>query len=131
MRLPAARTIRTLWFCMSGMLAAACFGSRSTEEGGCSLEQSMQHYHSVNCRILELETRAADLMVRLALLQPGGERAQLDQVRRDLDRVLLDVREAHGHRACVLETLGMPPVLGWASRNAGCAVGAGHPATIH
>ena len=82
----------------------------------------MEHYHPVNRRILQLEARAADLMVRLALLQPAGERTQLDQVRRELDRVLLDVRAAHGHRGRVLETLGMPPVLGWASRDRSAAV---------
>ena len=88
-------------------------------------------YHPVSRRILHLEQRAADLMARLTLLQPAGAPDQLAQVRRDLDCVLLELRDAHGQRAHALERLGMPPVLGWASRNQGYTVGAGHPATIH
>ena len=81
----------------------------------------MQH-HAISRRILQLEARAADLMVRLALLQSAGGHDQLNQARRELDSVLLEVREAHGVRAQLLETLGMPPVLGWISRRQGTAV---------
>ena len=76
----------------------------------------MQH-HTISRRILRLEARTADLMVRLALVGPAGGRDQLTQTRRELDSVLLEVREAHGVRAHLLETLGMPPVLGWISRD--------------
>ena len=78
----------------------------------------MQH-HPVCRRILALEQRMADLTARLAMLQHTGDRAQLNQVKRDLDGVLLDLREAHNERTYLLETLGMPPVLGWASRDGG------------
>ena len=78
----------------------------------------MQH-HPVCRRILQLEQRTADLTARLALLQQAGDRAQLNQVKRDLDGVLLELRAAHNERTQLLESLGMPPVLGWASRDRG------------
>lgn len=76
----------------------------------------MQH-HPICRHILHLEQRTADLTACLALLQQTGDRAHLNQVKRDLDGVLLALREAHNERAQLLETLGMPPVLGWASRD--------------
>jgi hypothetical protein len=76
----------------------------------------MQH-HSISRHILQLEQHAADLLVSLALVQPADGRAQVQDVRRDLDAVLLALREAHGQRAHLLETLGMPPVLGWSNRS--------------
>ncbi len=78
----------------------------------------MQH-HPICRRILQLEQRTADLTARLALLQQAGDRAQLNQVKRDLDGVLLELRAAHNERTQLLESLGMPPVLGWASRDRG------------
>ncbi len=75
----------------------------------------MEH-HPISQHILHLEQRAADLMVSLALFQPADGRAQVQDVQRELDAVLLALREAHGQRAHLLETLGMPPVLGWVNR---------------
>ncbi len=81
----------------------------------------MQH-HPICRRILQLEERAADLTTHLALSQQASNRAQVNEVKSDLDCVLLELREAYGERAHLLETLGMPPVLGWASRGRGCDI---------
>lgn len=87
--------------------------------------------------IMALEERAIELTAELGRLMAAPEPAgatreqRLWQLRVELDRTLVELKEAQARRLLLLRPLGMPPALGWLSRHQGDTLPGGQAGAVH